>query len=262
MEELGYPRDIVGADGAYRDRGRLPHDASLRAMVRGSRVTDGTPERVHGICFHGIGTPRRTLEPGEDRYWVTVDDFRAMLDVIAATPGVRITFDDGNASDLELGLDGLRERDLSASFFVLAGRLGSRGSLDADGLRELVRSGMTVGTHGMDHRPWRRLSAPDREYELVEARATIADVIGRPVDEAAVPFGLYDRRLLADLRRLDYAKVHTSDGGLAHSNAWLQPRVSVTAADTAQALRTRLLAPPSRTRRVQASVKGALRRLR
>ena len=77
---------------------------------------------VHGICFHGIGTPERTLEPGEDRYWVAIDEFLAMLDAIAAAPGVRISFDDGNASDIEIALGGLRERDLSASFFVLAGR--------------------------------------------------------------------------------------------------------------------------------------------
>jgi peptidoglycan/xylan/chitin deacetylase (PgdA/CDA1 family) len=217
---------------------------------------------VHGICFHGIGTPRRELEPGEGRYWVAVDAFHAMLDVIAATPGVRITFDDGNASDLEIALDGLRQRGLSASFFVLAGRLGSRGSLDADGLRQLVRGGMTVGTHGMDHRRWPGLSLHDRERELVEARATIADVVGMPVNEAAVPFGAYDRRLLAELRRLGYAKVHTSDGTIAQSDAWLQPRVSVTATDTAETVRMGLLAPPSRFRRVQAAVKGRLKSLR
>jgi peptidoglycan/xylan/chitin deacetylase (PgdA/CDA1 family) len=226
-------------------------------------VTGGVQgARVHGICFHGIGTPRRTLGPGEDRYWVAVDTFHAMLDVIAATQGTRISFDDGNASDLEIALGALRERDLSASFFVLAGRLGSRGSLDADGLRELVRSGMTVGTHGMDHRSWRRLSTLVRERELVEARATIADAVGRQVDEAALPFGAYDRRLLAELRRLGYVRVHTSDGNVAQSSAWLQPRVSVTVTDTAETLRTELLASPSRFQRVHAAVKGRLKRLR
>ena len=63
--------------------------------------------------FHGIGTPQRTLEPGEDRYWVAIDEFLAMLDAIAAAPGVRISFDDGNASDIEIALGGLRERDPS-----------------------------------------------------------------------------------------------------------------------------------------------------
>ena len=111
-------------------------------------------ERVHGICFHGIGTPGREIEPGEARYWIAADAFLGMLDVLAACPAVRISFDDGNASDVEVALEALRKRRLTASFFVLAGRLGSAGSLDAEALRELDRAGMTVGTHGMDHRPW------------------------------------------------------------------------------------------------------------
>ena len=112
MKELSDAADIVGADGADRDRWRLPHDASLRAISVLPRVTGGRLQRthVHGICFHGIGTPRRALEPGEDRYWIEIDQFHAMLDVIAATPDVGISFDDGNASDLDIGLAGLRER--------------------------------------------------------------------------------------------------------------------------------------------------------
>jgi peptidoglycan/xylan/chitin deacetylase (PgdA/CDA1 family) len=217
---------------------------------------------VRRVCFHGLGTPPRALEPGEDRYWVAVNVFRAMLDVIAAIPEVSISFDDGNASDAEIALGALRERGLSASFFVLAGRLGSSGSLDADGLRELVRSGMTVGNHGMDHRSWRRLSARDRDRELVDARAAIAATIGREVDEAAVPFGAYDRRLLSELRRLGYATVYTSDGVVARSGEWLQPRLSVVATDTAETLRGALLARPSRLERAQASVKRCLKRMR
>ena len=55
---------------------------------------------VHGICFHGIGVPRRPLEPGEERYWITADAFHTIMDAIAEIPGIRISFDDGNASDL------------------------------------------------------------------------------------------------------------------------------------------------------------------
>ena len=55
---------------------------------------------------------------------------------------MRISFDDGNASDLEIGLPALLERGLTATFFVLAGRLGRPGSLDAD---EVARCSRTAG---------------------------------------------------------------------------------------------------------------------
>ena len=217
---------------------------------------------VHGICFHGIGTPRRPLEPGEERYWITADAFHTILDAIAETPGIRISFDDGNASDLEIGLQALLDRKLVGSFFVVAGRLGSRGSLDADDLRELVRHGMTIGTHGMDHRPWRDLAPADKERELVEARHRIAEASGHPIEEAALPLGAYDRRLLSDLKRLGYRTVHTSDRRIGRDGEWLQPRFSVLAEDTVESVQRSALVVPSPTRRIWLAAKGRVKRMR
>jgi len=217
---------------------------------------------VRGISFHGIGTPQRALEPGEERYWITVDEFHRILDAIADRPDVRITFDDGNASDLEIGLGALLERGLVGSFFVVAGRIGSRGSLDVDGMRELSRCGMTIGTHGMDHRPWQRLSPADRQRELVDAREQIAGAVGRQIDEAAVPMGLYDRRSLADLKRLEYAAVHTSERMAGRDGAWLQPRFSVLANDTVETVERLALTDPSPARQAWVEAKSRLKRLR
>jgi peptidoglycan/xylan/chitin deacetylase (PgdA/CDA1 family) len=219
-------------------------------------------ERVINICFHGIGTPERALEPGEDRYWITVKSYRAILDEVATWPGVRLSFDDGNTSDVEFGLPGLVARGLTADFFVLAGRLGSAGSLDADGIRELHRHGMSIGTHGMHHRSWRGMDPGTRHEELVEARERLASVAGTAVDEAACPLGRYDRRLLAQLRALGYRRVFTSDRRPAQRTAWLQPRFSVTCDDTPETLRAAALATPPLTRRLRNAAVGVAKRWR
>ena len=202
------------------------------------------------------------MEPGEERFWVTVDAFQRILEALAGVPNVRISFDDGTAADVEVALPALLERGLTATFFVVAGRLGADGSLGGDDVRELCRHGMGIGTHGMDHRPWRRLPPADRERELVEARARIAEVAGRPIDEAALPLGAYDRRLLSDLRRLGYAAVYTSDRAPARRGAWLQPRFSVVAGDTAESVRDRALVSPHLLRRMTLSAKGLVKRRR
>jgi peptidoglycan/xylan/chitin deacetylase (PgdA/CDA1 family) len=214
------------------------------------------------VCFHGVGEPSRELEPGEDRYWVTVDTFHSVLDEIATWPDVRISFDDGNVSDLAHGLPALRERGLTATFFVLAQRLGLPGSLDADDVRALREAGMTIGSHGMDHRPWRGLSPQARERELVAARERIAAAAGIPVTEAACPLGRYDRRVLADLRRLGYARVHTSDRRHARPDAWLQPRFSVRREDSAASLRRVVLPRPGPARRLRLEAAGLVKSLR
>lgn len=220
------------------------------------------PESVINVCFHGIGTPGREMEPGESRYWISVDTFHRVLDDLPTWPAVRISFDDGNASDIEIGLPGLQARGLSADFFVLAGRLGTPGSLDEPALKELVAAGMTVGTHGMNHIPWRGLDPATNRAELVDARARIASVTGTPVDAAACPLGRYDRRLLGDLRRFGYRRVYTSDRRAANPNAWIQPRFSIRAEDTAESFRAQATAVPPLSKRTKDAAKGLVKRWR
>jgi peptidoglycan/xylan/chitin deacetylase (PgdA/CDA1 family) len=214
------------------------------------------------VCFHGVGTPQRELEPGEDAYWVDVDRYLRILDEIATWSSARISFDDANTSDVQISLPALVERGLSAQFFLVAGRLGKPGSLAVEDVRELVDRGMAIGTHGMSHQSWLNMNAVAREAELVEARQRIEDVSGVPVTEAACPLGRYDRRLLSDLRRLGYLRVYTSDRRVASQDSWLQPRFSVRREDTPESLRAALLSRPSLARRTRVTVVGLVKRLR
>jgi peptidoglycan/xylan/chitin deacetylase (PgdA/CDA1 family) len=222
----------------------------------------GWSKRMINICFHGIGTPQRELEPGEELYWIGVPEFLRILDDLLEWPAVRISFDDGNSSDVTVALPALTERGLTADFFVLAGRLDDPGSLDRDDVRELCRHGMAVGSHGMAHRSWRGMDPATREQELVVARARLAAVTGARIETAACPLGRYDRQVLAHLRRLGYAKVFTSDRRRARSQAWLQPRYSVRRHDTPQSLHAEALARPMSIRGARASLVGVAKRLR
>jgi peptidoglycan/xylan/chitin deacetylase (PgdA/CDA1 family) len=179
------------------------------------------------LTFHGVGEREREAEPGEDGTWLTVDSFISVLDSVMDRPEIQISFDDGNASDLVHGLPALLERGLRATFFVVAGRLGEPEFLDELGVRALADAGMTIGSHGMRHRPWRWLGDDALREELVGARKILESVVRRPVTEAACPFGSYDRRVLASLRRSGYRRVYTSDGGTSDPDAWVQPRNSV-----------------------------------
>ena len=131
---------------------------------------------ITGICFHGIGTPPTGLEPGWHEYFVSAELLLAVLDEAAVRPGISLTFDDGNASDVEVALPALRERGLTATFFPVAGKLGQPGYLDAAGVRALSAAGMRVGSHGMWHRSWRDLDTQTEREELAVARSLIGSV--------------------------------------------------------------------------------------
>jgi peptidoglycan/xylan/chitin deacetylase (PgdA/CDA1 family) len=189
-------------------------------------------DRVLNLCFHGLGVPGHELEPGEAGLWIEPVRFEELVDASVRFPPVRITIDDGNASDVEFALPALRQRNLTAEFFIISGRIGRSGSLDARDIRSLVKAGMTVGSHGLSHRPWRALSTRELLQELGDAQRAIAAAAGQPVSHVACPLGSYDRRVLSVLRRCGYSRVYTVDGPPAKRDAWLQSRYTVRSDDT------------------------------
>lgn len=179
------------------------------------------------LTFHGLGDaipPHAT--PAERKVWVPVEWFEA---IVAALPpkGVALAFDDGNASDAGLALPVLERLGRSARFFVLAGRIGAPGHLDAADIARLHTAGMTIGSHGLRHRDWRASADTELEAELAGSRRVLEDMLGVPVTEAACPFGSYDRRVLRALRRTGYRRVYNSDGGCSSTASWLAPRTTV-----------------------------------
>lgn len=221
-------------------------------------------KRVITLCFHGIGEPERPLERGEERFWISEQQFAGMLDLLTEHPQVGITFDDANASDYRYALPALVSRNQMATFFVIANRLDSPGSLTSEQLRELSRGGMIIGSHGMDHVSWRTLlDQSARHREFAEAAHRIEEITGNPVRLAACPNGQYDRHVLRGLREHGYKRIYTVDGGASRPRAWVRDRYTITRHDTVQTLATYLTAPDGGARsRFSREVRGVLKRWR
>ncbi len=220
------------------------------------------------VNVHGVGPlPSRPLDDGEDQVWISVEQLEGLLDAAVGRRDVTITFDDGNRSDLELGLPRLLERGLKARFYVCAGLLGEPGRLDEADVRELLRAGMVIGSHGWAHRDWRSLDWGPRgatavEEEMVRARQRLGRLTGTEVTEVAVPFGSYDRHVVRALRRTGVTRMYTSDGGWARSGAWLQARTSIRADDGAD-FPSRVMADrPGLRRRARGRAAQLAKRLR
>jgi peptidoglycan/xylan/chitin deacetylase (PgdA/CDA1 family) len=225
-----------------------------------TRGRNPRPGEVLNLCFHGIGTPGRQLEPGEDSCWVETGQFEELLKTIAKYSWVAITFDDGNKSDVAIAMPHLLRLNLNATFFPLAARLGHPGSLASEDVRSLVRAGMTVGSHGMRHRSWPSVSDQELKEELADAAVAIADAAGEPVTDVACPFGSYDRRVLSAVRRHGFSRVYTVDGGAARRDAWLQSRYSVRSSDTPEDIERNAQSPrgdmlPATIRKAKSAVK-------
>ncbi|MBZ5499102.1 MAG: polysaccharide deacetylase family protein [Acidobacteriia bacterium] len=180
------------------------------------------------LNFHGIGPITRKIYNGEHNCWLDQDFFEGVIDLVRGQEHVRLTFDDGNASDIEIVVPALLRRGLKATFFICSGRLGQPTFLNKAQVRELQAHGMSIGSHGVSHLSWCHQHATRLCEELEGSRQILEEVCGSTVDAAACPFGAYDRTVLSGLRHAGYRFVYTSDGGVSAANHWLRARNTVT----------------------------------
>jgi peptidoglycan/xylan/chitin deacetylase (PgdA/CDA1 family) len=197
------------------------------------------------LNFHGLGPLTREIDRGEYSCWLEVPHFETILDHVRGNEGIVITFDDGNVSDFEIALPALLQRGMRAVFFICSGRIGEPGFLSAAQVRELDLNGMSIGSHGVDHRPWRTLKRAELEREVKVSRSTLEEICRKPVDMAACPFGSYDRRVLGILKEAGYRTVFTSDGGGCAEKQWLRTRTTIKRDFTTAGIDRMLQDPPS-----------------
>jgi peptidoglycan/xylan/chitin deacetylase (PgdA/CDA1 family) len=161
------------------------------------------------LMYHQIGDRTVGREPGEEIYTVSEEAFRAQMrhlaggghrvrdlhELATAGPpvvnerGVALTFDDGYRSDISVAAPVLAQLHLPATFFVTPAWIGTPGFMDWSDVRELLRLGMTVGAHGLDHTPLSSLPLMDLGRHLREARREIAARLGQDPVALSMPGG-------------------------------------------------------------------------
>ncbi|MBU7581140.1 MAG: polysaccharide deacetylase family protein, partial [Porphyrobacter sp.] len=179
--------------------------------------------------FHGIGTPLGEMEDGEENYWIDWEMFDSVVEYCAKLPAQadRFTFDDGNLSDVEAARR-MRRHGIGGYFFVLVGRIGKPGYLDADNIQELMSLGMEIGLHGRDHRDWRKVDDATLASEIDLAAEELEAICGRRIDTLSIPFGAYDKRVWSYLERSKLNRIYTSDRGVSPEGSRFVRRNSVT----------------------------------
>src|SRR5262245_20012585 len=61
--------------------------------------------------------------------------------------------------------------------------------LDADQMREMDRAGMVIGSHGVGHYVFSKLSLSRQREEIVGSLAVLSRILGKPVDTFCYPYG-------------------------------------------------------------------------
>lgn len=175
-------------------------------------------KRVAVLSYHKIGAPApggwetwfyiseaifaRQLAALRDGGWQPVD-LTTFVDGLAEPEGLPertalITFDDGQRSVRDIALPVLEHFSCPAVLFMPTDFVGRTNAFDSepdeplcdwDDLRELLRRGVAVQSHGESHRAFSELAPPERSLELERSKAALEAELERAVELFAYPYG-------------------------------------------------------------------------
>lgn len=205
---------------------------------------DGTPRtvRVPILMYHYLSVPpgdadiyRRDLSVAPDLFATHLDRIQAegyttisLYDLTAAlaqgaplpAKPLILTFDDGYRDNYENAFPRLRERGMTATFFVVTDFIdGQRPEyLTWDMAREMQAGGMSIESHGRNHVS---LAGKDDDYLVWQALGsleTIEHELGRRPRFVSYPAGEYDARTIDIFRSANYWAGVTTQQGATHSS--------------------------------------------
>lgn len=114
-------------------------------------------------------------------------------------PKIAITFDDGpNAESTSRLLDGLKERDVKATFFVIGKLIEGNEDL----IKRQKEEGHIIGNHTYNHVDITRMSDADAMEEIRRTNEAVKKVTGDDVMFVRPPFGVWQKKLESELNVL------------------------------------------------------------
>jgi peptidoglycan/xylan/chitin deacetylase (PgdA/CDA1 family) len=122
-----------------------------------------------------------------------------------------LTFDDGGESAIHVA-DKLDAMGWAGHFFVTTDRIGTRGFVGADQIRELARRGHVVGSHSSSHPA--RMSSCTRtqlDYEWSNSLKVLSEIIGDRVRVASIPGGYGSREVAESAAAAGIRALFTSE---------------------------------------------------
>ncbi len=147
-----------------------------------------------GISLNMTGDQMLGQSVREQGIKETVDE--NVFSVTEEAPKIAITFDDGPSSHCTGRLlDGLKERGVRASFFLI----GKNVKENPDLVKRLYEEGHLIGNHTYNHVEITRISDEEAKKEIMDTDEAIYAITGKHVEYMRPPFGLWQEELEQEL---------------------------------------------------------------
>ena len=117
-----------------------------------------------------------------------------VADSITEKPKIAITFDDGPSTVYTPRLlDGLKERGVKATFFLIGQNIEKEGGSEI--VKRMYEEGHLIGNHTYHHVEITKVSSDEAYQELMLTNEAIKNITGEEVQFMRPPFGLWQKEL-------------------------------------------------------------------
>lgn len=127
----------------------------------------------------------------KDRGYTTIslDTYASIMkgEIVGPAKPLVITFDDNHVAQYTLAFPELKKNNQMAVFYLVTNRMKTKGFVSEMQAKEMSDAGMDIQSHTIDHATMTNLSLKRLDQELVESKAALEALTGKPVRHIAYP---------------------------------------------------------------------------
>ncbi len=224
LATYGCAKAVNNAEMSDVSTGKVPTDIQ---QVKDDSILKPTPNtpaeilqkaEVPVLCYHRIS------ESAKGDYSVSPATFEAHMKVLADSgfrsvlpdqlydylvfnnplpeKPVMISFDDSRTEHFTVAAPIMEKYGFRGAFFIMTITYNKKNYMSTEQIKELAEKGHTIGLHSWDHTMATKYKGEtDWQQQVVNPKAKLEGIMGKPVDYWAYPNGVYDHQAATELGR-------------------------------------------------------------
>ena len=117
---------------------------------------------------------------------------------------IMITFDDTKEDQYTIGAPEMEKYGFKGVFFVMTVSINRPHYMTKEQIKNLSDKGHEIAAHTWDHHMVTKYAGEDWDTQLTKPKKKLEDIIGKPVNYFAYPFGLWNTAAIPEIKSRGY----------------------------------------------------------